>query len=308
MTKNLHLDHPEDLALTGDLSCLDWFTAPGHLSLKIDGSPSLVFGTNPATGKFFCSTKSAFNKIKIKINHSHEEIDQNHTGEVARILHLCFDYLPHIPGVVQGDYIGEGGSDEYTPNTITYKFPEIVEQKIILAPHTCYYAESDLRDAVAMPDRSIWTDTESVKFVQPKAYIQSDAWTRWDGTVAFDDVEEVCNFARQMATTVTFVSDKQAAKIKQQLNACIRSGDAIIAQEFEDFGCDPNLIGLWALVRSVTEDCLFVCRCDGPNAYLNGDRIVGEGFVMSNEFGTYKLISRSVFSHANFNSGRFQNV
>jgi hypothetical protein len=55
--KNTHLDHPEDSILTGDLSVLDWFVNPGTLSVKIDGAPAIVFGTNPATGKFFVGTK-----------------------------------------------------------------------------------------------------------------------------------------------------------------------------------------------------------------------------------------------------------
>ena len=296
MTKNLHLEHPEDEVLSGNLKVLDWFVNPGTLSLKIDGAPAVCWGKNPANGKFCVGTKSVFNKVKIKIAHSHEEIDSLYTGEVAKILHLCFDYLPHTETFYQGDWIGEGGSNEYTPNTITYKFPEIVRQTIIVAPHTCYYAESDLRDAVAMPDRSIWTDTQHVKFVQPEAYILH-------GQESFADVEEVCKFARQMSTTVEFVSNKEAAKITQQLNACIRAGDAIIA---EDFDCDPNLIGLWALVKSIKDDCLFLCRNNGPAAYINGNRIDAEGYVMTNEFGTYKLVNREVFSYANFNSGRFQ--
>ena len=299
--KNIHLEHPEDSILNGDLTVLDWFVNPGTLSVKIDGAPAIVFGTNPATGKYFVGTKSVFNKVKIKINHSHEEIDANHQGEVARILHACFDYLPRTSTVYQCDFIGFGNSDEYTPNTITYKFPEVVSQQIIVAPHTCYFAESDLRDAVAMPDRAIWNDNDFVKFVKPNTYI-------FHNQESFADVEEVVSFARQMATTVEFVSDKQAAKIKKQLNACIRSGDAIIAQTFEDFDCDPNLIGLWALVKSIKEDCLFICRNSGPAAYLGYDRIDAEGYCLSNEFGLYKLVNREVFSYANFNQGRFQKV
>ncbi len=297
--KNLHLEHPEDEVLSGNLQVLDWFVTPGNLSVKIDGSPAIVWGTNPATGNFFVGTKSVFNKVKIKINESHKDIDANHQGNVAQILHSCFDHLPRVETIYQGDFIGFGGLNEYTPNTITYQFGDIVTQNIIIAPHTCYYAESDLRDAVAMPDRSIWTDTQHVKFVQPEAYILH-------GQESFADVEEVCKFARQMATTVEFVSDKQAAKIKQQLNACIRSGDAIIAQTFEDFNCDPNLIGLWALVKSIKDDCLHLCRNDGPAAYINGNRIDAEGYVMTNEFGMFKLVNREVFSYANFNHGRFQ--
>jgi hypothetical protein len=293
--KNTHLQHPEDSILTGDLSVLDWFVNPGCLSVKIDGAPAIVWGTNPATGNFFVGTKSVFNKVKIKINESHEEIDQNHNGQVAKILHDCFDCLPHTDTIYQGDFIGFGGFSEYTPNTITYLFREVIYQKIIIAPHTCYYAETDLRDAVAMPDRSIWTDTPHVKFVTPTASI-------FAGAEYFADLKEVCKFARVMALGVEFVTPKVAAKITQQLNACIREGNEVNPDDFEN----PNLISFWKLVKSIKEDAVYLCRNDGPAAYINYNRIDAEGYVMSNEFGMFKLVNREVFSYANFNHGRFQ--
>ena len=118
--KNTHIEHPEDSILTGNLSALDWFTSRGDLSIKIDGAPAIVWGTNPANGKFFVGTKSVFNKVKIKINHSHEEIDKNYTGDLATILHECFDYLPEVDTILQGDFIGFGGDNTYQPNTLTY--------------------------------------------------------------------------------------------------------------------------------------------------------------------------------------------
>ena len=293
--KNTHLQHPEDSILTGDLSVLDWFFNPGCLSVKIDGAPAIVWGRNPATGKFFVGTKSVFNKVKIKINHSHSEIDANHEGNVAGILHACFDYLPHTETIYQGDFIGFGGMSEYTPNTITYQFPEVVEQNIIIAPHTCYYAESDLRDAVAMPDRSIWNDTETVKFVQPTASI-------FAGAEYFADLKEVSKFAKVMALGVEFATPKVAAQITKQLNACIREGKEVNPDDFEN----PNLISFWKLVKTIKEDALYLCRNDGPAAYINYNRIDAEGYVMTNEFGMFKLVNREVFSKANFNSGRFQ--
>ena len=62
--KNTHIEHPEDSILTGDLSVLDWFCSMkgAKASLKIDGAPAVVWGTNPATGNFFVGTKSVFNK------------------------------------------------------------------------------------------------------------------------------------------------------------------------------------------------------------------------------------------------------
>ena len=294
--KNTHLEHPEDSILNGDLSVLDWFTSPGNLSVKIDGAPAIVWGIDPATDTFFVGTKAVFNKKKIRIAHNHEEIDLFYQGNVAEILHACFDYLPRFETIYQADFIGFGGSDEYTSNTITYKFPEIVDQKIIVAPHTCYFAENDLREAVAYPDRATWNDSETVKFVKPDAYILYNQ-------EAFYDVKEVCDYARQMSTLVNFVSDKEAAKIKQQLNACIRERRDV---NVEDFDCDHLLIEFWKLVKSIKEDCLFLCRCDGPEAYIGYDRITAEGFVLSNDYGMFKLVNREVFSHANFNQGRFQ--
>jgi hypothetical protein len=301
--KNTHIEHPEDSILNGDLTVLDWFINPGNLSVKVDGAPAIVWGTNPANGQFFVGTKSVFNKVKIKIAHSHEEINTLYKGEVASILHVCFNYLPRTDSIIQGDFIGLGGVREYTPNTITYQFPEIVNQVIIVAPHTEYTAENDLRNAVAQPLNRELESNDQVLFVQPKTYILHDPWNKSEGTVCFDDVEEVCKFARAMSVIVEFVSDKEAAKIKQQLNACIREGREIVV---ENFDCDPNLIGLWKLVKSIKEDCLHLCRNNGPAAYINGNRIDAEGYVLNNEFGMFKLVNREVFSYANFNHGRFQ--
>jgi len=287
--KNLHLQHPEDSILTGDLSVLDWFVTPGHLSLKMDGSPAIVWGINPTTHQFFVGTKAVFNKVKIRIAHSHEEIDQYYSGNVADILHECLDYLPRTKNIIQGDFIGFGGDTEYTPNTLTYKFVDVVSQRIIIAPHTVYIAEYDLRDSRAFPLTINLDSDDDVKFVQPSAYILFDADTF--------DVDEVCAFAKQMSTACTFVSDKELPYLKKQINDCIREQ---LPVEDDAFNCDPNLIRLWKLVKSIKEDCLYLCRNYGPAAYLNNDRIDAEGYVMSNKFGMYKLVNREVFSHANF--------
>jgi hypothetical protein len=294
--KNTHLEHPEDTILTGDLSVLDWFVTPGSLSVKIDGAPAIVWGIDPACGEFFVGTKAVFNKKKIRIAHNHEEIDLFYEGNVANILHACYDHLPRFETIYQGDFIGFGGDSEYKSNTITYQFPEVVSQAIIIAPHTCYHAESDLRDAVAHPDRSIWNDTDAVKFVKPTASILHNQ-------ESFADVEEVCKFARQMSTAVQFVTDKKAAEMKKQINARIREGMRV---HEDDFDCDPNLIRLWLLVKTIKEDCLFLCRNDGPAAYIGQERIDAEGYVLTNEFGMFKLVNREVFAYANFNFGKFQ--
>ena len=293
--QNKHIEHPEDTILTGDLTALDWFLSNGHLSVKIDGAPAIVWGRNPATGNFFVGTKSVFNKVKIKINESHAEIDANHVGTVAEILHHCFDWLPRTDSIFQGDFIGYGGSDEYTPNTITYKFNEVISQNIIVAPHTYYIADSDLRDAVAYPMDFYISDTLYCKFVEPDARILYN-------DDCFSDVKDVVQFAKVMAQNVEFVDNKKAAEIKKALNKCIREGTPIDDNAFD---CDYTLIAYWKLVKSIKEDALFICRNDGPRAFIGQDEISAEGYVYSNEFGTMKLVNRERFSHANFNNAKF---
>ena len=294
--KNTHLQHPEDSILTGDLSVLDWFLTDGEVSTKIDGAPAIVWGKNPATGKFFVGTKSVFNKKLIKINEAHSDIDRNHSGPVADILHHCFDYLPAIDGIVQGDFIGFGGDDTYCPNTITYIFDEIITQDIIIAPHTVYTAEHDLRDAVAHPMKFTITDTPYCKFVKPRVWqIDED----FDGIVAF---------ARQMSCMCEFLTDKQSKQVQQQLNSIIRAGLDIddLTQEALAFAnqIDVNVLRLWSLVKSIKDDMLFLMRNNGPEAYIGHQQCQGEGYVKSNDHGMFKLVNREVFSHANFNSGR----
>ena len=299
--QNKHIEHPEDLILTGDLTVLDLLLQDGYLSTKMDGAPAVVWGTNPATGNFFVGTKSVFNKVKIKINESHADIDANHEGEVADILHACFDWLPNTGGIFQGDFIGFGGRDEYKPNTITYVFDDVIYQNIIIAPHTVYTAESDLRDAIAEPMKFTITDTSYCKFVKPVARIFTGNYDTCAGS--FADVSEPIEFAKMMAQTVDFVDDKKAAEIKKKLNKCIREN---ISTDDIEFDCDWKLISFWKLVKSIKDDALYLCRNNGPRSYIGEDEISAEGYVFSNELGTIKLVNRERFSYANFNNTKFQ--
>jgi hypothetical protein len=290
--KNLHLEHPEDTILTGDLSVLDWFTADSNVSIKIDGSPAIVWGTNPANGKWFVGTKSVFNKVKIKINHSHEEIDQNHEGKVADILHAAFDCLPRISGVIQGDFIGFAGSNVYQPNTITYKFPQVIEQDIIVAPHTAYFGGNDLRDMFSAPLLKKLKSTDRCLFVQPEVCICPYR----------EDIEDFCKFARQMSTLCTFVNDKQAKELKKVINSYIREGKEVDEHEIaENYDVDINLMRLWRLVESIKMDLFFYIESNTDiTCQIDGRLSDHEGYVMTNKFGTYKIVDRDEFSRLNF--------
>ena len=296
---NTHIEHPEDSILSGDLRVLRWFTEDGNISVKIDGSPAIVWGTNPATKKFFVGTKSVFNKKLIKINHSHKEIDKNHTGFVAKVLHACFDNLPKSKKVYQGDFIGFGGDYIYRPNTITYRFDKIIKQNIIIAPHTLYHVKQDLRDAIAVPIHKLPISRYKtrVKFVRPLAEIHNDN----------ESIRSKCNFARQMATLCEFPTKSSVVNnIKKQLNACIREGLEVTDLIQEGIAItnkvDVNVIRLWKLVESIKLELFhYILVEDSIGCEIAGHDVDHEGYVLENKFGTFKIVDREVFSYHNFN-------
>ena len=295
--QNKHLEHPEDCVISGDLNVLNWFTANSNISAKIDGSPAIVWGTNPATNLFFVGTKSVFNKKLIKINHSHAEIDNNHSGKVATILHHCLDNLPRSVTIYQGDFIGFGGSDNYNPNTIRYFFQDKVTEEIIIAPHTYYIADKDLRDAVAYPLEYDLESNNNVLFFKPNVTITDDR----------EDINYMCQFARQMSTLCEFpTNNRQIARIKKHLNACIRADieldDLTLDALAYDNEVDPNVLRLWKLVWTIKMDMFDYISCNDPvDCYIEEEYCDHEGYVMTNDYGMFKIVNREGFSKANFN-------
>ena len=295
--KNTHIEHPEDSILNGDLSVLDWFTSNGKISAKIDGAPAIVWGRNPASGKFFVGTKSVFNKKLIKINESHEDIDRNHKGNVAHILHECLDFLPRTDDIYQGDFIGFGGEECYQPNTITYYFDERVTNSIIIAPHTVYQAKDDIRNAVVDNDAILKVRSDdNVLFVRPFVTIDEHR----------DDIKDMCDFARQMSTLCEFPDAKTVTRIKRHLNACIKADvemdDITLEALAHDNECDVSVLRLWKLVESIKMDMFAYIDCeDGVDCYIGEEMCDHEGYVLANECGTYKIVNREGFSKANFN-------
>lgn len=148
--KNIHSTHLEDLLITNRY---DGFTTikqvlydfSNHLTsdsndidygvtVKIDGAPAMVFGTDPSNGKFFVGTKSVFNKNTPIINYSIEDIKKNHEGSLSIKLINAYNQLKDITPVnrvYQGDFLFSIGDvsmkticdirySTFHPNTIMY--------------------------------------------------------------------------------------------------------------------------------------------------------------------------------------------
>ncbi len=293
--KNLHLEHPEDMILEGNVKVFDALYETAHLSLKMDGAPAVVFGTHPENGKFFVGTKSVFNKKKDMICYTIEDIfkkyDRKTHYSLIRVLIKCILYLPKVDGIIQADFIGMGGSNIYRPNTLEYHFPEIVKEKIILAPHTFYKTNTTLLDAVAKPLVTHLTDNENVRWIQPTV----------------DRVFEGQEPPKVDTDKVTFLTAKEAKIAKTAINQLIKDDVELSDYNlFEILGCN-HLVNLYQLILEIKQELMDSFIVYGsPKCYVDGIEIKGEGFVMTTKYGIIKLVDRAEFAYANFNNGRFR--
>ena len=293
--KNLHLEHPEDMILEGNVKVFDALYETAHLSLKIDGAPAVVFGTHPENGKFFVGTKSVFNKKKDMICYTIEDVfkkyDRKTHYSLMRVLIKCILYLPKIDGIIQADFIGMGGSNIYRPNTLEYHFSEIVKEKIILAPHTFYKTNTTLLDAVAKPLVTHLTDNDNVKWIQPTV----------------DRVFEGQEPPKVDTDKVTFLTAKESKIAKIAINQLIKDDIELSDYNlFEILGCN-HLVNLYQLILEIKQELMDSFIVYGsPKCYVDGIEIKGEGFVMTTKYGIIKLVDRKEFAYANFNNGRFR--
>ena len=173
MAKNTHLEHLEDdifnQGFAGAKNAIEFLkslrdmltTGSGGSNTKVtvkwDGAPAIICGTDPETGLFFVGNKSVFNKTTPKICYSHADIDHWYDGSLNQIMKMCLDNLSKLPikGVLQGDLlytktppkVRMGGKDcyKFKPNTITYCVEaktdmgkKVAASKIGIVFHTTY--------------------------------------------------------------------------------------------------------------------------------------------------------------------------
>jgi len=299
--KNRHLEHPEDAILNegraGFYNVLDFLEQQkSKVTVKYDGSPAIVWGINPENNKFFVGTKSVFNKVRVKINYTHYDIEVNHGDipAVASILHMCLEKLPRVEGVYQGDFIGYGGGKDYTPNTITYKLDDIVQEDIIVAAHTTYNGDT-IKDMCA----SFGCDpiaSEEVKFLDTSARFKSRNYR----------IGLYIAAARVAAKWIKFPTEEQGRQLKTYINSYIRMALPLDAAKIaKETKFDKSLFQLYNFIIEIKNMIMEgIDSNEDIDCFLDDKKSDHEGFVLSNEYGTYKLVNREQFSYANFNLKR----
>lgn len=288
-------------------------TPDAVLTEKYDGSPSIVFGIYPETGKFFVATKSFFNKVP-KINYTHEDIVRNHgySEELVAKLGKALEHLPKITperGVFQGDLMHVAGMNieetedqvRFNANTITYSTPSRSEEgkrllasQISIAVHT----EHDLgpRYADTFPTLRSHPDVcvISVKVDLAKIYYPLEAQDafKWN-------MDRAADLAHKIPA-----SYPKAAEIKKYINRKIKECASPFAADSSDLDQMFYVHQRLQKAKDILNHALSFTR--RFNTSIDGVATKGEGFVAVLHNKPTKLVNRAEFSKQNFLRQQFK--
>ena len=264
--KRTHLEHIEDIVITdgyeGGKAVLEYFrglllTLKGSsseamsVSVKWDGAPAVVCGTNPDNGRFFVGTKSVFAQSP-KINYTKKDIATNHgTDDLGQKLLKCLVHLKklNIQGVVQGDLLftdedmtrkNIGGKPHitFTPNTITYAVPEggdlakqIDRAKVGIIFHTTYDGET-LADMTASGGADVSTfakradvffDNATYKDVSGSAKFTDDETKQFYNSI--EKLEALLNNVPRNLSNVLGQNQDFIPMFQMYINAMVKQGE-----------------------------------------------------------------------------------
>lgn len=343
-----HLTHVEDLPTSAGKSGarhafvtlhqihrqLTGKVAPVSVSSKFDGSPSVIFGHHPETGKFFVGTKAAFSKNP-KINYTDEDIERNHgehPGLVASLKH-SLHHLPKIvpgKGVYQGDLMYSSDSvhhsateHSFTPNTLTYSVKadsdqgrKVSNSKLGIVVHTRYHGNT-ISDMSASPgDYSHELKQHpDVNLISPKYAMTKSP------TYAKLYQNKVSKHLGQALHSYNAVKDWDATKshkphLMKYFNHTVRTGETPSTENYSRFLKTNNAS---AKIQSTAKDTKHLINMHnhltsakhilinhlnkGKSDFtysINGKKSNPEGYVAAHGNRMVKLVNRKQFSAANF--------
>lgn len=280
---------------------------------KFDGSPSIVFGHDKNTGRFFVATKSFFSKTP-KLNFSEEDIRLNHgySSNLLNKLTAALKYLPKITpetGIFQGDlmYVQgmnvEMGTDKmsFTANTVNYSCysdtlmgKRIYDSRIGIAIHTQH-----IGDRFVPADLTLFNKDEDVVVIDPLININRAYYPA-------EHQKEFLTLLQEINNTPLTQSEYDEVKRKsvylsQYINKIVK-GTAVPRDESEF--ASPVFDAFFFVhshlqaAKKLLNDALSNTRQFYTE--INGQKTKGEGFVVIYEQRMNKIVDREEFSRQNF--------
>ena len=216
---------------------------PTKITTKMDGSPSVVFGYHPVTGKFFVGSKSVFNKNP-KVNYTPEDIQKNH-GHAPGLVEKLKAALKHLPkvtpkqGIFQGDIMHtkhdvhvDKDKVHFTPNTITYSVPKdsphgqaALKSHIGIAVHTAYKGD-DLENMRAhyAPSLSSFRNHGDVHLISTEHDLSKVKYTPKAQTQFRDNYKKAVETAKDTDENTWKAVGRHTIPLKTYINATVRHG------------------------------------------------------------------------------------
>jgi hypothetical protein len=290
-----------------------FYKASAIITEKFDGSPSLVFGHDKETGRFFVATKSFFSKTR-KMNFSEEDIRLNH-GYSANLLDKMTAALKHLPkitpetGIFQGDlmYVQgmnvEMGTDKmsFTANTVTYSCysdtfagKRVYDSKLGIAVHTQYI------DGLLMPaNLASFKKDEDVFVIDPRINLNKAYYPAEYQQAFLTLLQEINNTPLTQSEYAEVM--RQSVKLMHYINKRVKG----TAEPREESAFASPIFDAFFFVHSHLQEAkkLLNNALSGTRQFytdINGQETKGEGFVVVYEQRVTKIVDREEFSRQNF--------
>lgn len=223
---------------------------------KHDGSPSVVYGIHPQTGRFFVASKSAFNK-EPKINYTDEDIERNH-GHAPGLVEKLKAALKHLPGIMprqggvfQADLMGtkkdavkKGGMTSQTPNTLTMSAPSNspegrnLTKELSVVTHTQYKGRGGLENMSAEPldpkTRATFREHPDVNHIDPTMHPDPSNYTPEEQKAFLNHMEKAKRVYASMKPESMDALAGHGENLEAHINNMIKTGGTPSSQGYID--------------------------------------------------------------------------
>ena len=142
------------------------------------------------------------------------------------------------------------------------------------------------------------------EFNYKDAYAEEVKFLSTNAEIAYRDIklDLLISLAQAAVRFVKFPDKKQGEEIKIVVNSYIREQKDLNPSALaKDTGFHANLFHLYNFIRDIKLLLMEGITTDeNVECLINNEVCEHEGYVMTNQYGNYKLVNRKQFSYANF--------
>lgn len=329
--KNKHIPHLEDFLLE---QYFHYRVKTDQITVKYDGSPSIFIGADSEDGKFFVAKKSIFNEEPIVYKSITEIWNSELENGLKHKLSECFDYLysEQLEGIYQGDllftskdkFFFDHDSKSYLafhPNTIVYAIPtdsdeakKISKSELGVVWHTTYRGQTIKTMSRVIDAPVLKIDSEFV--YTPEVNIKSSIDETFSSLIEeslYENfkplIQKYFNYQLKVSDPVSLYSFIELYLKTERDNRITSKGKAKYTELLYSLSQDIVQVEyMYQQIQSAKEELISnlnkhsTLECFLLDIFGHYWKTNHEGYVISINETLIKLVNRSGFSSANFNS------